>query len=163
EANARLAWGAGIRWLRDVGSPVVDDPVDGKHRALAIGLRDRWRGRVGYPAIHAAGSWMTRPGVLPQGVAVQAHNGEELLRVANGQLDDGADLVKMYFDSRNPAVSAWSLNEVKAVTDAVHARGARVAAHVGKIAGVRVAVAGGVDSVEHGNELDADVARQMKA
>src|SRR5262249_10203513 len=60
-------------------------------------------------------------------------------------------------------VSAWSLNEVKAVTDAVHARGARVAAHVGKIAGVRVAVAGGVDSVEHGNELDADVARQMKA
>jgi len=52
---------------------------------------------------------------------------------------------------------------VRRLTDAVHARGAKVAAHVGRIAGVRVAVAGGVDSVEHGNQLDAAVAREMAA
>jgi len=161
EENGRLAWNAGIRWLRDVGSPVVTDPTDGSHRALAIGVRDRWRGRAGYPAIRAAGSWMTRPGVLPAGVGVEARNGDELLALAIGQLDDGADLVKVYFDSRDPGLSAWSLNEVRRVTDAVHARGARVAAHVGRLAGVRVAVAGGVDSVEHGNQIDADVAREM--
>jgi len=161
EANGRLAWNAGVRWLRDVGSPVVTDPTDGSHRALAIGVRDRWRGRAGYPAIRAAGSWMTRPGVLPAGVGVEARNGDELLDLAIGQLDDGADLVKLYFDSRDPGLSAWSLNEVRRVTEAVHARGARVAAHVGRLAGVRVAVAGGVDSVEHGNQLDADVAHEM--
>ncbi|MDP9468490.1 MAG: amidohydrolase family protein [Chloroflexota bacterium] len=163
EANGRLAWNAGIRWLRDVGSPVVDDPVDGRHRALAIGVRDRWRGRPQFPAIRAAGTWMTRPGALPAGVGVAARNGDELLSLANGQLDDGADLVKVYFDSSEPSQSAWTLNEVQRVTDAVHARGAKVAAHVGRIAGVRVAVAGGVDSVEHGNQLDADVARDMAA
>lgn len=161
EQNGRLAWNAGVRWLRDVGSPVVDDPVDGRRRALAIGVRDRWRGRPGYPAIRAGGSWMTRPGALPRGVGVEARNGDELLALAIGQLDDGADLVKVYFDSQDPARSPWTLNEVRRVTDAVHARGAKVAAHVGRIAGVRVAVAGGVDSVEHGNQLDADVARQM--
>jgi imidazolonepropionase-like amidohydrolase len=161
EENGRLAWNAGIRWLRDVGSPVVDDPVDGRHRALAIGVRDRWRGRAQFPAIRAAGTWMTKPGALPTGVGLEARNGDELLALAIGQLDDGADLVKVYFDARDPSRSAWTLNEVRKVTDAVHARGAKVAAHVGKLAGVRVAVAGGVDSVEHGNQLDADVAREM--
>jgi imidazolonepropionase-like amidohydrolase len=161
EENGRLAWNAGIRWLRDVGSPVVDDPVDGRHRALAIGIRDRWGGRPHFPAIRAAGTWMTKPGALPAGVGVEARNGDELLALANRQLDDGADLVKVYFDSRDPSHSAWTLNEVRRVTDAVHARGAKVAAHVGKLPGVRVAVAGGVDSVEHGNQLDADVAREM--
>lgn len=163
EANARLAWNAGIRWLRDVGSPVVEDPVDGRHRALAIGIRDRWSGRDGYPTIRAAGSWMTRPGALPAGVGVEAASGDELLALAHGQLDDGADLVKVYFDSRDPSRSAWTPEEVRRVTDAVHGRGAKVAAHVGRLDGVRVAVAGGVDSIEHGNELDADVARAMAA
>jgi imidazolonepropionase-like amidohydrolase len=161
EANGRLAWEAGIRWLRDVGSPVVDDPVDGQHRALAIGIRDRWRGRPHFPAIRAAGTWMTKPGALPAGVGVAARNGDELLALAMRQLDDGADLVKVYFDARDPGRSPWTLNEVRKVTDGVHARGAKVAAHVGRLAGVRVAVAGGVDSVEHGNQLDADVAREM--
>ena len=163
EENGRLAWSAGIRWLRDLGSPVVDDPVDGRHRALAIGIRDRWRGRRQFPAIRAAGTWMTKPGALPTGVGVEARDGDELRALAIRQLDDGADLVKVYFDSRDPSRSAWTLNEVRRVTDAVHARGAKVAAHVGKLPGVRVAVAGGVDSVEHGNQLDADVAREMVA
>ena len=163
EENGRLAWNAGIRWLRDLGSPTVTDPTDGRRRALAIGVRDRWRGRAGFPAIRAAGSWMTRPGALPTGVGVEARNGDELLALAMQQLDDGTDLVKLYFDSLDPSISPWSLDEVRRVTDAVHARGAKVAAHVGRIAAVRVAVAGGVDSVEHGNQLDAAVAREMAA
>jgi imidazolonepropionase-like amidohydrolase len=106
---------------------------------------------------------MTRPGVLPSGVGVEARNGDELLALAIRQLDDGADLVKVYFDASDLSRSAWTLSEVRRVTDAVHARGAKVAAHVGRLAGVRVAVAGGVDSVEHGNQLDAEVAREMAA
>ncbi len=43
EANGRLASSAGVRWLRDVGSPVGVDPVDGRRRAVALGVRDRWR------------------------------------------------------------------------------------------------------------------------
>jgi len=49
------------------------------------------------------------------------------------------------------------------VTAAAHARGARVTAHAGNLPGARAAVGGGVDSIEHGFELDTDVVRDMVA
>src|SRR5688572_3739581 len=49
EENGRLAHRAGTAWLREVGSPTVVDPVDGRTRALALGIRDRWAGRADRP------------------------------------------------------------------------------------------------------------------
>ena len=46
---------AGVRWVRDVGSPRRADARDGRERALALGPRDRWRDRPGFPYISAAG------------------------------------------------------------------------------------------------------------
>ena len=54
EQNGDLAWRAGIRWLRDVGSPTADDPLDGARRALALGVRDRWAARRDRPAGRSA-------------------------------------------------------------------------------------------------------------
>ncbi|MGZ8476367.1 MAG: amidohydrolase family protein, partial [Candidatus Limnocylindria bacterium] len=88
---------------------------------------------------------------------------DELLAVALGQLDDGADLVKLYMDGPDASTSPWTATEVSRVVEAVHERGARVAAHSGRVSGARAAVAGGVDSVEHGFELDAGVAADMAA
>ncbi|HTS15893.1 MAG TPA: amidohydrolase family protein, partial [Candidatus Sulfotelmatobacter sp.] len=42
-------------------------------------------------------------------------------------------------------------------------RGARVTAHSGTLHGARSAVSGGVDSIEHGFELDGDLVREMAA
>ena len=42
EQNGLAAWRAGIRWLRDVGSPIGIDPFDRRRRALALGVRERW-------------------------------------------------------------------------------------------------------------------------
>ncbi len=125
EQNARLLTQAGVRWARDVGAPVAVDPVDGRRRAASLGVRDRWRGRRGYPEIRAAGSWVARAGTLPAGLAVGAHDGDELLALALGQLDDGADLVKLYMDGPDPATPPWSAGEVRRVVQAVRARGAR--------------------------------------
>jgi imidazolonepropionase-like amidohydrolase len=94
---------------------------------------------------------------------VQASNADELLAAALGQLDDGADLVKLYMDGPDVAVSPWSAAEVARVVDAAHERGARVAAHSGRLNGAREAVLGGVDSIEHGFDLDAGVAAEMAA
>ena len=163
EANAALAWQYGVRWLRDVGSPIRDDPADGQRRAMALGVRDRLRGRSGFPVIRAAGSWVTRSGSLPAGVAAEAANADELLNVAMQQLDAGADLVKLYLEGPDANVSPWSIAETARVVEAVHARGARVAAHAGHLAGIRVGVEAGVDTIEHGNELDAATAQQMAA
>jgi imidazolonepropionase-like amidohydrolase len=161
EENGQLAWQAGVRWFRDVGSPVRVDPADGRERALAIGIRDRWRGRAGFPTIRAAGSWVTRAGSLPAGLAVEARDGDELLALALRQLDDGADLVKLYLDGPDPGVAPWSVAETRSVVTAVHDRGAKVAAHAGHLHGARVAADAGVDSIEHGFALDAAVARAM--
>ena len=60
EHNARLLRSAGVRWARDVGSPIKTDPVDGRTRALALGVRDRWAGNREYPYVRAAGAWVTR-------------------------------------------------------------------------------------------------------
>jgi imidazolonepropionase-like amidohydrolase len=161
EANARLAWGAGVRWLRDVGSPVRHDPLDGRNRALAIGIRDRWKGKSGYPVIRAAGSWLTRAGSLPAGLAVEVENADQLLAAAIHQLDDGADLVKLYLDGPDPTRAPWSVAEVGRVVSAVHARKRKVTAHALRLSGAAVGAAAGVDALEHGFELDASTARAM--
>src|SRR5215475_14875915 len=98
EHNARLLHSAGIRWARDVGSPLGDDPVDGWHRALALGVRDRWSGRREYPYVRAAGCWVSRTGSLPGGLSVEVEDGDGLTAAAVGQLDDGADFIKLYLD-----------------------------------------------------------------
>ena len=161
DGNARLMTASGVRWARDVGAPRVQDPVDGRLRALSLGVRDRWRGRAGYPHVRAAGTWLDRAGTMPGERSVEAEDADELLALAMGQLDDGADLLKLYLDGPEPGVAPWSADEVARVVVAAHARGAKVTAHSGDLAGARVGVHGGVDAIELGDELDADLAGEM--
>jgi imidazolonepropionase-like amidohydrolase len=163
EHNAGLLRRAGVRWARDVGSPVRTDPVDGRHRALALGVRDRWAGKREYPYVRAAGSWVTRAGALPGGLGVAVEDGDGLLAAAMGQLDDGADFVKLYLDGPDRETAPFTVDEVRAVVEAAHGRGARVTAHSGVLPGARVGALAGVDSIEHGFQLDADVAKAMAA
>jgi len=161
EDNARLQRGAGVRWARDVGSPRRVDPVDGRTRALALGVRDRWAGRREYPYVRAAGTWITRTGSLPTDLSVEVDHGADLLAAVRQQLDDGADLVKLYLDGPDRETAPFSVDEVRAVVSHAHSRGARVTAHSGLLSGARVGAQAGVDSLEHGFQLDADVAALM--
>ncbi len=71
--------------------------------------------------------------------------------------------MKLYLDGPEPGVSPWSAGDIRPVVEAAHARGARVTAHAGNLAGAREGAAAGVDALEHGFELDEDVARLMVA
>lgn len=164
ERNGRLLTGAGVRWARDVGAPFVEDPVDGRRRALSLGVRDRWRDLASYPHLRAAGTWLDRSGTLPPAAhTVEANDADELLANAIGQLDDGADFLKLYLDGPDPGASPWTAAEIERVVRAAHERGAHVTAHSGRLSGARAGVTGGVDAIEHGFELDADVAAEMAA
>jgi imidazolonepropionase-like amidohydrolase len=163
EHNARLLRAAGVRWARDVGSPIRTDPVDGRTRALALGVRERWAGDREYPYVRAAGSWVTRAGSLPSGLGVEVADGDRLVEAAMRQLDDGADLVKLYLDGPDQEIAPFTVAEVAAVVDGAHQRGAQVTAHSGMLPGARVGTEAGVDSLEHGFQLDADVAQAMAA
>ena len=58
-------------------------------------------------------------------------------------------------------MAPWSADEVRRVVDAVHARGATVAAHGTGLANCRLAAESAVDTLEHGFTIDADVARLL--
>lgn len=163
EHNARLQRAAGVRWARDVGSPLKTDPIDGRTRALVIGVRDRWAGHREYPYVRVAGSWVAQTGVLPPGLGVEVADGDGLVDAAMSQLDDGADFVKLYLDGPDRETAPFTVDEVRAVVNAAHRRGARVTAHSGQLPGARVGAQAGVDCLEHGFQLDDDVAQTMAA
>jgi imidazolonepropionase-like amidohydrolase len=160
EANGELQVRSGVRWARDVGSP-RRSTEDGTERALALTVRDRWRGRRDRPYVRAAGTWIATPKALPAGLPVEAADADELMARVTGQLDDGADLVKLYLDGPDAETAPWTAAEVRRVAEAAHARGAKVTAHASRLSGARVAAEAGLDSVEHGFEIDADVAATM--
>jgi imidazolonepropionase-like amidohydrolase len=157
EDNARLLRQAGVRWARDVGAPMREG------RALSLTVRDSWRGRREYPYVRAAGAWVARRGVLPAGLSVEVTDGDALLAAAIGQLDAGADLIKLYLDGPDPDTSPFTVGELRRVTEAVHLRGATVTAHSSRLPGARAGVEAGVDCLEHGFQLDSDVAARMAA
>ncbi|HEX8025609.1 MAG TPA: amidohydrolase family protein [Candidatus Limnocylindrales bacterium] len=163
DQNGRLLTQTGVRWARDVGSPRYPDPEDGgRRRALALGLRDRWRARPERPYIVAAGTWLDRQGTMAPALhTVSAANADQLVENAVGQLEDGADFLKLYLEGPERNVSPWTPAEVERVTSMAHARGAKVTAHASHLDGARSGVLGGVDSIEHGDELDAEIAAEM--
>jgi imidazolonepropionase-like amidohydrolase len=162
EDNGELLVGAGIRWARDVGAPRRRD-VDGRERALSLVLRDRWAGRRDRPYVRAAGTWLSRTGALPPGLAIELDHAADLVGAVEQQLDDGADLVKLYLDGPDADVAPFSSDEVAAAVTLAHERGAKVAAHSSVLPGARVGAAAGVDSIEHGFTVDAETAAVLAA
>lgn len=160
EHNGDLLTQAGVRWARDVGSPAASDPSDGRRRALALRVRERWRKDPTRPRLRVAGTWIAHSGVLP-GMMVEADDGPSLLAAAKAQLDDGADFLKLYLDGPKNDEAPWAPEDVRAVVELAHGRGAKVTAHSGLLAGARVGIDAQVHSLEHGFELDADAARAM--
>jgi len=152
--NARRLAHAGILWARDVGAPMADGVP------LSIAVREEHKGGSGVPYIRVAGTWIGKTGYPSLWVT---SDGPDLKDKALAQLDLGTDLVKIYMDAPGGVKdSPFTIEDVRAAVEAVHARGARVAAHSGYLAGAKVAAEAGVDSIEHGMELDDDIARTMK-
>jgi imidazolonepropionase-like amidohydrolase len=169
EHNAELLHRSGVRWCRDVGAPIRRDPVDGRERGLNLGIRERWRGVPHKPYIRAAGGLIARRGYVP-GLTIDVDDADQLLAAAKRQLDDGADLVKLIVDAERPGTSRppgdegsarWTAEEIRPVVDEAHARGAKVTAHSTDLVGARAGVDAGIDCIEHGFALDADIARAM--
>src|SRR2546426_4104987 len=161
EHNGDLLGRAGVRWARDVGSPLAVDPRDGRRRALALRVRERWRSDPNRPRIRVAGTWIGHSGVITGGLAIEADDGPALLKAASTQLDDGADFLKLYLDGPKKEEAPWSTDDVRAVVELAHRRGAKVTAHSGFLVGARVGIDAGVDSLEHGFELDSDAVAKM--
>ncbi len=108
--------------------------------------------------------------VVPKGAQI-VDGPVEARRAAREQLDNGADWIKVYMthrswiDRKGKLVSqpTLTLEEIQAVVDEAHGWGRKVACHAYNGPGLRRALDGGCDSIEHGLELDdASIAQMVR-
>jgi imidazolonepropionase-like amidohydrolase len=116
---------------------------------------------------------MTGPRILASGPGLSARQGQPpdpdaMRKLVEERVKAGVDWIKV-FGSRGgfevvDGTQTVTFDEMKAVVDAAHALGKKVAIHSYGAGGVRDAVRAGADSVEHGADVDdetlADMARR---
>jgi imidazolonepropionase-like amidohydrolase len=135
--HLREARDQGVLAVRDVGAP----------RSVTLELRPR----PDDPSLFVAGRWHAPEGrFYPQMATPTAP--EELIESALQEIRRGATWVKVVADWRSNELS-YDFELLRRLIEAVHAAGARVAAHT-QWPVVADVVRAGVDSVEHGFSLD---------
>ena len=170
ESDAALAlrMAAAARDILHAGVTTIRTPGDRRHADLALDRSIR-RGESHGPRIFSAGeSLFITGGHGAEPGALYADGPDELVKAARRQISLGASWIKILIsggiatDRGDIAKALMTPREIRAVVDAAHRFGARVAAHSGSSAATRVAVEAGIDSIEHGYTLDRAVLRQMR-
>ncbi len=106
--------------------------------------------------------------VVPKGVQI-VDGAVEARKAAREQLDHGADWIKVYMTHRSwvdksgrlASQPTLTLDEIKAIVDETHGWGKKVACHAYGGEGLKRALDGGCDSIEHGLDLDDAAVAQM--
>ena len=151
--TARAFLGAGITSVRDVGS--YDTEAIVLKQAIELGLVDG-------PRLLSCGRILsaTSPGSRMFGTMYREADGPwEMRKAVREQIRDGADYIKIMatgarsVEREDPEPAQMTAEEVVAVVEEAHRIGSRVAAHAEGRAGTRIAIAAGVDTIEHGLAL----------
>ncbi|MBU1248793.1 MAG: amidohydrolase family protein [Proteobacteria bacterium] len=138
---------AGVTSVGDVGSPLedirelrLDRTLTGDRVATAL-----WTGPMfGPPGGYPGRLW-------PSAYGIEATDADQARRQAEILLDRGASMLKIAFEPGS-AATPWpvlGLAEARAVVKVAHGRGAVVRCHVQDLSGLPLALAAGVDAVEH--------------
>jgi len=169
---AGIALQNGFTTLRDLeteGAGYADVAVK---QAIDRGYIDGPRLVVSTRALGSTGSYplMGFPPELDLPTGVQIVDGPDQARLAvREQLKYGADWIKVYADRKYyiapdgelDSIPNFTLEEMKAIVDETHRQRHHVAAHAMTRSGLAVALAAGVDSIEHGIALDDASIRVM--
>jgi imidazolonepropionase-like amidohydrolase len=159
--QAGLSLGQGVTTAREMGI----------RHGLNLALREALgQGLLPGPRLVACGEPLARPGHPSAGFISRAVRGgvEEVRQAAQESLAAGADFLKL-FVSRDPllgpdlwtAPSDFDLPELQAAVAVAHGQGKKVAVHCSGTQALATALAAGVDAVEHGVGLTAELARRM--
>jgi imidazolonepropionase-like amidohydrolase len=167
-ASARATLMAGFTTARDLGTEGAGYADVGLRDAIAQGIVPGPRLLVATRALVATGSYgpKTNDPEAPLLGAEEA-DGPGLVTAARRQIGAGADIVKFYADYRwrpgEPSRPTFTMEEMRAATEAAHAAGRIVAAHASTPEGMRRAILAGVDTIEHGNDGTAEIFALMRA
>ncbi|HUJ35822.1 MAG TPA: amidohydrolase family protein [Solirubrobacteraceae bacterium] len=156
--TARVLLAAGVTTVRDVGS--YDDEAIALREAVRLGI-------VEGPRILSCGRIIsaTAPGgAIFTTMYREADGPDDMRKAVREQLRRGADYVKLMATgarsvlAEDPEPAQMTAAELAAIVDEAHRLGVRVAAHVEGLAGARLAVLQGVDTIEHGLSLHREPA-----
>jgi len=159
--NARRQLAAGVTTVRDLGGTgaVVCEVA----RAIA-------EGRAPGPRVVASGQALTITGGHGWNSFARQVDGAVGVRVAvREQVRSGARSIKIVATGGvlTPGIpvdfTAFSPDEIVAAVDEAHKWGAPVAAHAIGRAGIESCVRAGIDSIEHGSQIDVAIAREMRS
>src|SRR3954467_12791595 len=147
--NARRTLETGVTTIRDLGAS--NDTDYAMRDLVAMGAMVGPRMFVAGQGISAGRGWTPDPAAVA--------------KMADDRIKAGSDWVKVYgsrgsFDSVD-TTQTLTFDEMKAIVDAAHAQGHKVAIHSYGASGVRDAVRAGADSVEHGIEVDDETFAEM--
>jgi imidazolonepropionase-like amidohydrolase len=149
---------SGFTTVRDVGS--FDDEALALKAAVDLGI-------VPGPRILSCGRIVsaTAPGGVIFGTMYREADGPWEMRTAvREQIRRGADFIKFMATgarsvvAEDPEPPQMTLEEMQAIVDEAHRMGRRVAAHAEGLAGTRLAIQAGADTIEHGLALHRDPA-----
>lgn len=162
-ASARQTLRAGFTTVRDVENEGAGYADVALRDAIRAGLIEGPRMLVATRGIAAVGQYNPfgiSPDLIKFPSGAQMISGvEEARRAVREQIGHGADLIKVYADWEHPTLTP---EELRVIVEEAHRQKRKVAAHATTPEGARNAVAAGVDSIEHGDDIDLATLEEMK-
>jgi imidazolonepropionase-like amidohydrolase len=173
-AAARVALSHGFTTVRDLGTEGAGFADVDLRNAFERGVLEGPRVFTSGPAMSVTGgypllgyAWELK---MPDGV-LKCDGADACRRAVRYQVEKGVDWIKVYADrsyKRTPeggftSIANFTHEELLAIVDEAHRLRRKVAAHSMTPVGHHAALAAGVDSLEHGDALDAETIRQMAA
>ena len=161
---------AGFTTVRDLGTEGAAYADVELKQAVNQGIVPGPRILASTRAIVATGSYAPKGFALewrvPQG-AEEADGIDSLTRVVRDQIGHGADWIKLYGDYRwgtgPDARPTFSLEEMKLAVETARSAGVPVSVHATTPEGIRRAVLGGAETIEHGDEGTPEIFQLMAA
>jgi len=159
---------AGFTTVRDLGTEGAGYADVELKQAVSQGIVPGPRVLASTRAIVATGAYGPKGFALewrvPQG-AEEADGVDGLIRVVRDQIGRGADWVKLYGDYRwgpHPGSQpTFSLEEMKLAVETARSAGVPVAVHAGTAEGMRRAILGGAETIEHGDDGTPEIFKLM--
>jgi imidazolonepropionase-like amidohydrolase len=166
--HARATLMAGITTVRDLGTEGAQYADVGLRQAINEGIIPGPRMLVAGPAMVVTGSYAPKGFApewsVPQG-ADEADGLDGVVRAARNQIAHGVDLIKIYADYRwgpnGETRPGFTLGEIQRIVEAANNSGRPVVAHSSTPQGMRNAIMGGVDTIEHGDDGTPEIWKLM--
>lgn len=156
--HAKRTLMAGFTTVRDLGTEGAEYDDVGLKQAINQGIIPGPRMIIATKALIATGSYgpkgFSTDITVPQG-AEEADGHDDLIKAVRRQIGKGADVIKIYADYRwgvnGESRPTFSVDEIKLIVETAKSSGRPTVAHAGTAEGMKRAILGGCETIEHGD------------